>query len=282
MPSKLKAAYVSLYLTFASIISAYAAWQWLQGGDLMSWGGVFLTSAPMALFIAFIMIKPIVARTSNNLIEIHIPILIGVTLATRGFTTGVAGIEALVLALLGWGGFMLYTFWYSHYGRNKSQALEVGKQLPEFELQNINKETVNSLDLQGQVTLFMFFRGNWCPLCMAQIKEVADKYKELEALGVRTLLVSPQPHTYTVDLAKKFDVNFDFMTDIDNQATKALGILSDFGIPTGMEAFGYQTEAPMPTVIITDKEGKVVWADETDNYRVRPEPDTFLDIIKGI
>lgn len=281
MLNRIKAAYVSLYLTFATIVSGYAIWQWQQGGDLMSWSGVFLAAAPMAALIGFIMIKPVVARTSPNLIEIHIPILVGLTLATRGYSTGAAGLEVLILSLISWGAFMLYAFWYSHYDRKKSQALEIGKTLPDFRLLDVQNQSKASHEISsGQPTIFMFYRGNWCPLCMAQIKEVAAKYKELEALGAKVVLVSPQPHSYTTDLAKKFDVNFDFMTDQNNQAAKALNILSDFGIPTGIEALGYETEAPMPTVFITNKEGKVVWAHETDNYRVRPEPETFLQVIK--
>jgi len=38
----------------------------------------------------------------------------------------------------------------------------------------------------------------------------------------------------------------------------------------------------LPTVIITDAEGKIIFADLTDNYRVRPEPDTFLKVIDEI
>ena len=72
------------------------------------------------------------------------------------------------------------------------------------------------------------------------------------------------------------------MTDKDSRAARALGISSEFGIPTGLEALGYDTDAPMPTVIITDANGKVLWTHETDNYRVRPEPETFLSVLKGI
>jgi hypothetical protein len=37
----------------------------------------------------------------------------------------------------------------------------------------------------------------------------------------------------------------------------------------------------MPTVIITDPDGTILFADETDNYRVRPEPGLFLEIVRG-
>ena len=43
---------------------------------------------------------------------------------------------------------------------------------------------------------------------------------------------------------------------------------------------GYDSDTVMPTVIITGKDGKIVWTHETDNYRVRPEPDTFLEVLR--
>ena len=128
----------------------------------------------------------------------------------------------------------------------------------------------------------LFFRGNWCPLCMAQIREIAAQYREIEALGARVLLISPQPQAHTRQLAQKFDVNFLFLQDPHNQVARQLGILSEFGIPTGLEVMGYETEAPMPTVIITDATGTVVWVDETDNYRVRPEPGQFLKVLRTL
>ncbi len=278
--NRLKAAYVSLYLTVASVISAYAVWQLLEGHDALTWAGVLLSAAPMALVIGFLMIKPVMARTSADLPEAHIPIAIGVALTAWGSSGG--SWLPLSLALISYIGFLLYVYWYSRYGRLKSESLTLGKPLPAFTLLDVDRNEVNSSELSGKPAVILFYRGNWCPLCMAQIKEIAKQYQELEALGAEVIMVSPQPHKYTRELAEKFNVNFRFMTDKDNQAAKTLGIASEFGIPTGLEAMGYDTEAPMPTVIITDKQGTVVWTHETDNYRVRPEPETFLEVIRAL
>ncbi len=278
--NRLKAAYVSIYLTVASVITAYAAWQLLQGHDALTWTGVLLSAAPMALVIGFLMIKPVMARTSADLPEAHVPIAVGVALTAWG-SSGDSWLP-LSLALISYVGFLLYVYWYSRYGRLKSESLTVGKPLPAFTLTDVDGTTVQSSELAGQPSVILFYRGNWCPLCMAQIKEIARQYQELEALGAEVIMVSPQPHKYTRELAEKFSVNFRFMTDKDNQAAKVLGIASEFGIPTGLEAMGYDTEAPMPTVIITDQQGTVVWTHETDNYRVRPEPETFLEVIRAL
>lgn len=277
--NQLKAAYVSVYLTVASLISAYAVWSLVQTEYTLAWAGTLLAAAPMAIVIGFLMIKPIMARTSADLPEAHIPIALGVILTVWADSPDW---QPLVLALISYAGFLLYVYWYSRYGRVASDALATGKALPDFTLKDTDGNNVSSRELCSKPSVILFYRGNWCPLCMAQIKEIAAQYQEIETLGAQVILVSPQPHKNTRELADKFDVNFRFMTDSGNQAARILGIASDFGIPTGLEAMGYDSEAPMPTVIITDASGKVVWTHETDNYRVRPEPETFLKVIRAL
>ncbi len=47
----------------------------------------------------------------------------------------------------------------------------------------------------------------------------------------------------------------------------------------GLQTLGYNKDTVIPTVIITDKDGKLIYVDLTDNYRVRPEPEIFIKII---
>ena len=67
MTDKIKAAYVSLYLTLIWGISLWAVWQLWTGENRLAWSGVLLTAAPVALGIGLMMIKPIIARTRANL-----------------------------------------------------------------------------------------------------------------------------------------------------------------------------------------------------------------------
>jgi hypothetical protein len=48
----------------------------------------------------------------------------------------------------------------------------------------------------------------------------------------------------------------------------------------GMQALGYDSETVLPTVIITGTDGLILWVHETDNYRVRPEPETYLAVLR--
>jgi hypothetical protein len=36
----------------------------------------------------------------------------------------------------------------------------------------------------------------------------------------------------------------------------------------------------LPTAILLDADGRVIYTDETDNYRIRPRPEVFLEAFK--
>ena len=159
--------------------------------------------------------------------------------------------------------------------------MAVGQPLPSFELETEDGRKVDSSSFLGKPLLLLFYRGNWCPLCTAQIRELAEQYRELHALGVQVVLASPQPHRYTRQLAAKHDVPFHFLVDANHQASKRLGIFAKDGLPAGLQVLGYSSDTVWPTVIMTDADGTILFSDLTDNYRVRPKPDTFLAVFEG-
>jgi len=116
---------------------------------------------------------------------------------------------------------------------------------------------------------------------MAQIKEIAVQYQQLADHGVQIVLISPQPHKHTQKLAQRFEVPFIYLVDSGNKVARQLNLLAKNGLPFGMQLLGYDSDTVMPTVIITDDEGKIIFADLTDNYRVRPEPETFMRVLSG-
>lgn len=275
----LKSLFVSLYMMVAMVITVVAVRSLMATHDYITWGGVILVTGPFVLVFSRIMIFRNTARTSARF-----PILIvlgatGTLLASWGYVQGGSSL-APVLAVAGLIGFLVYDYWYSSFNDRASSQLSVGNMLPEFELLDTSGSIVTSTSLTDKPAIWIFYRGNWCPLCMAQIKEIAGQYRQLQEFGARVALISPQPHKYTVALAKKFDVAFDFLTDKDNRAARTLGIDSPNGIPMGMQVLGYDSETVLPTVIITDAGGRILWAHETDNYRVRPDPDVYLAVLR--
>lgn len=276
----LKSAFIMIYMMLIMGVSVYATWMLPQAEQPLAWTGVLLTTAPLLMVISWLFGFKNIARTSAHFPFLNALGAVGVALAVWSWKTQGAEHFAPLLAVLGWAGFQLYSFWYSTFGRTPSARLRVGSQLPNFTVRSADGSLVSSAQLTGRPAVLIFFRGNWCPLCMAQIKELAKRYQDIGALGVRVALISPQPHSNTVELARKYGVKFDFLTDRGAVAARALGISISHGVPMGMQMFGYDSETVMPTVVITDQKGRVVWAHETDNYRIRPEPDVYIEVLR--
>ncbi|MGQ0700661.1 MAG: peroxiredoxin family protein [Panacagrimonas sp.] len=272
----LKSIFVTSYIMagMAGLISAIVS---LTDSGLQSpWLGTALACAGPAVFFSHIMLMPR-ARTSRNL---NLVIGAGVIGTILSLVLGGAptSLPVLIAAGVGVFGSLTYVFWYSRFGAAMNAALTEGAMLPALELSE-NGKRFSLAQLTAKPALWVFYRGNWCPLCMAQIKEIAAQYRELARRGVEVYLVSPQSEAKSQALAKKMDAPMHFMTDTGNRAAEALGIKVENGLPAGFQALGYDTDVPRPTVFITAPGGKVIFCDVTDNYRVRPEPASFFPVL---
>ena len=268
------AAIVSVLLLIWALIEVVAG-----GAARTAWFGAAISALPLPFLMLRLMIKP-VERTSENLPLLLMLSALGVIIAGwEQFLEGVTGWAPLSVALVNAAIMLLYVFWYSRFGRIESMQLGVGNKLPEFSLQSSEGDEVGSEDFLGSPAVLLFYRGNWCPLCMAQIREIAGRYQEMNDMGIKVALISPQPDVHTKQLAGMHDVPFHFLVDAENRFAESLGIAIDNGVPFGLPG-GYDPKTVMPTVVVTNANGTIVFSDQTDNYRVRPEPDVFLAILR--
>lgn len=273
--NKFKAIYISVFLTVLSIISGYAIVDFM--GNPIGWSGVLLTTLPLLLMLLRAFLLTNLARTSEKLQLFTWLGVAGVVVA------GYASIKAqafapLIAASVAFLGFQLYNRWYSDLNREESPLLAEGSLLPEFTVYQTDGREFKSSELAGSPALILFYRGNWCPLCMAQIREIAAQYKEMADKGIKIALISPQPELHSKKLSDKFDVPFLFLVDKDNAAAEQLNIAMKDGLPLGIEVLGYDGDTVLPTALFVDKEGKIIYSDQTSNYRVRPEPEEYLRV----
>lgn len=270
----LKRLFVVPYLLACLLAAGHSLWQIATLDQVpLAWYGAAVALVPMLGFMVYLAAFS-TARTSRYLWIQLVGALLGGGLAIIELEPLVPVFYALVLGL---GGVLAYVFWYSRLDRGVNSVLQVGKQLPEFELEDADGNAVSSQRFLGRKLLMMFYRGNWCPLCIAQVREVAKLYRELESRGVKVAMISPQPHKNTRKLAAKFDVPMEFYVDRGNRAATALQIAHRGGIALGIS--GYGADTVYPTVVIADEQGRILYTDLTDNYRLRPEPDAFLEFL---
>lgn len=269
-----KSVFISLWVTVMAVALVHSLYMvWLAPAAPGGWAAL-LALLPLGAFFGYVFMQ----RTARTAAFVSYPVVAQVIAVVALLVAGGTFWQWLYVLGVGLIGTLVYQLWYSKLDRAPSEVLRVGQQLPSLTFEDVDGNPVNTGELAGPL-LLIFYRGNWCPLCMAQVKEVASQYRELKACGVTTLLISPQAHDNTRDLAARFDVPFRFLVDTDLKVAKSLGLFAPGGTPMGMEVFGYDSDTVFPTVVMTDKERRILFVDETDNYRIRPEPDTFLKVL---
>jgi peroxiredoxin len=276
LPRSAKQAFVSLFSFVPALLAADAARRAVRArrGDRAVWvlaAGVH--ALPGAYFVSGFL-RP-AARTSPGLVGLRAATAVGVAAILRFGRRHPVAAALAIGEIFAW---RAYTRWYSWFDRTPSSALSVGAALPDdLPFFEHGRGPIIAAELRGRPTVLLFFRGNWCPLCMAQIAEIAELWREIEALGAQVVLVSPQDEGHTRRLAARHGVVFRYLRDEGLEAAGRLGIVNPDGTPAGM--IGYDSDTVLPTLVVTDAEGRIVYADQTDNYRVRPTPDTVLDAL---
>lgn len=276
--NKLKAIFAAVYVPLVGLITIVAIFEIFASGFDIGWIGVFLATAPVFAGILWSAITKKIGRLRPSL-----PVLtglgaLGFLLTLYRYLSENGSIAALGLVTFGLVSFLLFNFWYSRYGRRLNPLLEVGKKLPFFEAEDLQGQRVSSSSLLGKPALLMFYRGNWCPFCSAQVQEQTHYYKEMAERGVRVVLISPQPTSLTRRVADLYNVPIQYWVDKDFRAARALDILHKEGVPYGHRAV-YGSDTVLPTVIIVDENGQIIFTDQTRNYRARPKPEQFLDVV---
>ena len=271
--------FLSTYMTIFVLSKVISILHVANGYTGLDWLGTFIATVGPMLFFLVILIQRL-ARTSARLWLVSGLSFVGFIFSLTGLIYHQTFLPAL-LGTLAFAGWIIYIFWYSKYDRVGEKMLVVGRKIPEFLAVNTQGEKVSSLAFAGKNILFLFYRGNWCPFCMAQIREIAQQYREITSLNTEIVLISPQSQKKTSTLAEKFAVPVHFWRDPQGQAAKQLRIFHQNGVPFGMQLLGYDSDTVRTTVFIRNSENELIYVDLTDNYRVRPEPVHFLQYLRA-
>ena len=135
----------------------------------------------------------------------------------------------------------------------------------------------------------VFYRGQWCPYCNRQLKQLEDSLPQIKAKGATVVTVSPEKqeniaktitktkasyailHDEGLQIMKSYDVAYK-VDDNTIEKYKKYGI--DFTVVNG-EANG--ASLPVPAVYVISKEGKIVYKYFDVNYAKRSSVKDILE-----
>ena len=160
-------------------------------------------------------------------------------------------------------------------GRPVPQGLRRGQPLPDFRAVDENGDPVRSTELHGTATVMLFVRGNWCPFCTSQVKNLSVHYKDIVDLGARLILVTPKPLETTRRVAEFFEVEFDFWLDENLAVAKQLGLLQESGVARSHRK-EYGDDTVWPTALVVDPSGIIRYTELSKFIADRPNAKTLL------
>jgi len=157
--------------------------------------------------------------------------------------------------------------------------LKPGCPLPDFHATDEQGDPVRSTALHGSPTVILFVRGNWCPFCSSQVKNLTQYYKDIIDLGAKLVLMTPKPLETTRRVAQFFEVEFDFWLDDSLAVTEQLGLLQKAGVPSDYDK-EYGSDTVWPTALVVDAAGIIRYTELSKRIADRPDPELLLRELK--
>lgn len=169
----------------------------------------------------------------------------------------------------------------------------VGSAAPVFELADHGgaKVSLASLLRSGPAVL-LFFRGRWCPFCVAQLESWNALVPDLSRAGIALAAISPQTQHQSFLMHDQHHLQFPLLSDAENRVARAYGLL--YKVPEDQQATYRRTfvnlafvngdeswELPIPATFAIDRGGAVLFASADADYTVRPEPAEVLNSISA-
>ena len=190
--------------------------------------------------------------------------LLGVAALLRG--AGVLGGVIAALAALAGAAFLAL---YAASGQRRGAAIAVGDRVLDFTARDADGRSFALSSLAGRPFLLKFFRGHWCPYCVAELRRWRELTPELVARDITIVALSAD----TVDEIRKHRVKHGLdavlLADPDLVVTDLYGLRNPRNFAPRP---GVIIPLPVPTTILVDGAGIVRWIDQSADYLRRSEP----------
>ncbi len=164
-----------------------------------------------------------------------------------------------------------------HTTREPSQPpnMHIGELAPDFSGVRADGTPFRLSALRGRPVLVKFFRGFWCPYCVAELKELAGLADAFEALGVELVAVSSDTPAETERFAARRKWPIALVSDESLTGHRLYNVHHRRFAPRR----GPFRELAIPTTILIGADGRVLWYVQSRDHRVRPHADWVLGMI---
>ena len=168
------------------------------------------------------------------------------------------------------------------------KVLKVGKKIPAFTMNDAFGKAVTSKSLLKKgITVFVFYRGAWCPFCNLYLRAIQKKLPKINKLGANLVAVTSEVPDMKFEKEK---LHLSVLSDPQNKISRQFGLV--YEVTDEMNAYykkigknlvkEYGTEKPellMSAVYIVDNKGVVRYMKAEAAYKNWAEPKDILEFL---
>lgn len=151
-------------------------------------------------------------------------------------------------------------------------TVEVGKEAPDFTLENQDGEQVSLSQYRGKNVVLYFYPKDMTPGCTTQACDFRDNYEAFNELNTVVLGVSPDPIERHQKFIEKHDLPFPLLADTENE------VANMYGVWKLKKMFGKEFYGIERSTFIIDDEG--VLQKEWRRVRVKGHIEETLNYVK--
>ena len=151
---------------------------------------------------------------------------------------------------------------------------KVGTNVPEITVINYQGKSQKLADIYGKkgVVIVFFRSADWCPFCKKHLIELNAVAEQVEAAGYNMVGLSYDSKEVMASFAKMHNLQFDLLSDVDNQTIKSYGILNQ-EYKEGHRFYGI----PYPGIVVITPDGKLQDKYFYVGYKKRITGETLLE-----
>lgn len=171
-------------------------------------------------------------------------------------------------------------------------GLKNGAKAPEFIATDNSGKTLDlkALLKSHKAVVLFFYRGQWCPYCNKQIKQLQDSLQLLTAKGAYVIGVTPETSENIGKTIDKTHASFSIIQDSGYKIMKAYDVnyKVDDALNMKLKSYGVDLEKnngntdhvlPVPATYVIDQSGKIIFVQFDKDYTKRASVGSILNIL---
>jgi len=112
----------------------------------------------------------------------------------------------------------------------QAKGMKVGDTAPDFTLPDALGNPVSLSEcLRSGPVILKFYRGEWCPICNLDLREIQKNITEFKKYRTRVLAVSPQKPDDALTMKQKNELGFEVLSDVYQEVISAYNLQFDPG-----------------------------------------------------